>query len=153
LYPEKAEVDHVELIARLENEFDAWALSASSPSLRVLLPMCPPDTRVAAWVKPFAIYKPNVRVAYAWEPVLFRGARKGTRDMPTVRDWTSQVITLKRGLVGVKPEGFCFWLFDILGLTPDDDLIDLYPGTGAVGHAWAIWCASPKFIFGSGDAA
>lgn len=37
------EVDHKELIDRVVEEFpDGWALSASSPSLRQVLPLCPP---------------------------------------------------------------------------------------------------------------
>src|SRR5213594_889325 len=103
-YKEKREVDHAALIRELVTNFpDGWALSCSSPSLRVLLPLCPSDIRIAAWVKPFAIFKPNVNPAYAWEPVLFRGGRKRTRQEPTVRDWVSANITLKKGLVGAKP--------------------------------------------------
>ena len=135
------EVDHAALIDRL-NGYDAWALSCSSPSLRTLLPMCPDGVRVMAWVKPFAIFKPNVGVAYAWEPVLLCGGRTRTREQPTVRDWVSANITLKRGLVGVKPEAFCCWLFEVLGLDANhDELDDLFPGTGAVTRAWERWKA------------
>ena len=59
------EVDHVALIARLERDYpDGWSLSASSVSLRYLLPLCPEAVRVVAWIKPFGAYKRNVRVAY-----------------------------------------------------------------------------------------
>lgn len=127
------EVDHNELILRLVLDYpDGWALSCSSPSLRFLLPLCPDDVRVMAWVKPFAIYKPNVNPAYAWEPVIVRGGRKRTRNQQTTRDWVSCNITLQRGLTGVKPEGFCFWLFEVLNLEPGDTLDDLFPGSGAV---------------------
>lgn len=128
------------LIERLCREYpEGWAMSASSPSLRTLLPMCPPDTRVGSWVKPFAVFKPNVRVAYAWEPVLFRGGRKGTRDQDTVRDWIAEGITLKRGLTGAKPRAFCRWVFDVLNAKPCDVMIDMFPGSGAVSAAWAEW--------------
>lgn len=137
------EVDHAELAVRLQS-FDGWALSASSPSLHLVLPLCPPDARIAAWVKPFAIFKPNVNPAYAWEPVIFKPARSGAsrtggRKSPTVRDWVSANITLKRGLCGVKPEAFCLWLFDLLGMQPGDELVDMFPGTGAVTAAWEKW--------------
>ena len=73
-YPEKAEVDQIALIDRLIGDYpDGWALSCSSPSLQRLLGACPRDVRVMAWVKPFAVFKPNVGVAYAWEPVIVRG--------------------------------------------------------------------------------
>lgn len=90
LYPEKTEVDHVALIDRLVTEYpDGWALSCSSPSLRYLLPLCPNNVRVMAWVKPFAVFKANVGLAYAWEPVIFHGGRRIAREQPTVRDWFS----------------------------------------------------------------
>lgn len=112
---EAKEVDHSKLIAFLET-FDCWALSLSSPSLQQIIALCPPDVRVAAWVKPFCAFKPNVNPAYAWEPVLFRGARKKTRQDPTIRDWVSANITLRKGLTGAKPEPFSLWLFDLLGV-------------------------------------
>lgn len=133
--PRCAEVDHAELIDRL-NGYDAWALSLSSPTLRIILPLCPEDVRVMAWVKPFAAFKPNVNPAYAWEPVIVRGGRKRDRSEPTVRDWVSANITLRRGLSGAKPEGFCFWLFDVLGMLAGDEFDDIFPGTGGVGRAW-----------------
>ena len=138
-----AEVDHAVLIERLCDEFaDGWLLSCSTPSLRQLLPMTPKYTRIAAWVKPFAIYKPNVNPAYAWEPVLFNGGRKRPRTEPTVRDWFSCNITLRKGLVGAKPEKVCEWLFSLLGARPlEDEMHDLFPGTGIVGRTWAALSA------------
>ncbi|NBW20835.1 MAG: hypothetical protein EBR82_74020 [Caulobacteraceae bacterium] len=136
--PRCAEVDHADLIERL-NGYDAWALSLSSPTLRIILPMCPDDVRVMAWVKPFAAFKPNVNPAYAWEPVIVRGGRKRTRDEATVRDWVSANITLKRGLAGAKPEGFCFWLFDVFGMQAGDEFDDIFPGTGGVSRAWETY--------------
>jgi hypothetical protein len=129
---------HRRLIARLCDEFpDGWAMSASSPSLRDILPMCPPDCRVSPWVKPFASFKPNVNPAYAWEPVIWRGGRAHrARTEPTVRDWFSGNITLQKGLTGAKPEGFALWLFDLLGLEATDTIADLYPGTHVVDRAW-----------------
>lgn len=141
--PQCAEVDHADLIRFLSDEFpDGWALSLSSPSLQTILPLCPPDVRVMAWVKPFCSFKPNVNPAYAWEPVIVRGGRKRTREQNTVRDWISTPITLKRGLTGVKPDPFCFWLFEVLGLCRGDELIDLFPGSGAVSRAWVRWSQS-----------
>ena len=141
------EVDHAELIERLCAEYpDGWALSCHTPSLRVLLPMCPEDVRIGAWVKPFHVFKKGVRPAYAWEPVLFRGGRNKNHPPPpkggkatTPKDFVSANVTLRRGLVGAKPEAFCFWLFDILGMRQDDELHDLFPGSGAVTQAWEKW--------------
>lgn len=132
------EVNHAELIGLL-NTYDAWALSTHTPGLRTLLPMCPADVRVGAWVKPFASFKPGVNPAYAWEAIIFRGARKRNRNHWTIRDWVSANITLKKGTHGAKPPGFCFWMFELMGLTPSDELIDLYPGSGVVSASWEIW--------------
>lgn len=129
--------EHQRLIDRLAADYpDGWAMCLSSPSLQTILPMCPGDVRVAAWVKPFAVFKPNVNPAYAWEPVIFCGGRRGDRTRATVRDWFAKEITLKRGLTGAKPEAFCRWVLDLLGFDPATDTIeDLFPGTGVMGHA------------------
>ena len=127
------EVDHAALIARLVSEYpDGWALSTSSPALQDVLALCPRGVRVGPWVKPFASFKRGVNPAYAWEPVIFMGGRKRERTEPTVRDWVSCNITLKRGLVGAKPYVFCAWLFYLLGVRPQDTLDDLFPGSNAV---------------------
>jgi len=56
---------HEALIEWLVAEFpDGWVLSATSGSLRTLLPMVPSEARTAAWVKPFHAYKKGVRPAY-----------------------------------------------------------------------------------------
>lgn len=135
--PQCAEVDHAALVRQLVDGFpDGWALSCSSPSLQYILSVCPNDIRVMAWVKPFCAFKANVNPAYAWEPVIIRGGRKRTRKQPTVRDWHAASITLKKGLVGVKPSSFCVWLFEVLNLLPDDELVDMFPGSGAVSMSW-----------------
>lgn len=72
--PNCAEVDHKALIEKLQLEYpDGWALSLSSPSLKKILELAPDDIRVGAWVKPWASYKPGIKVAYAWEPIIWRG--------------------------------------------------------------------------------
>ena len=137
--PRCAEVDHAALVGQLET-YDGWALSLSSSSLQQVLALCPADVRIAAWVKPFAAFKVGVNPAYAWEPVIYRPApRKRSRTEPTVRDWVAASITMRKGLHGAKPEAFCFWLFDLLGMRPGDTLDDLYPGTGVVGRTWERW--------------
>ena len=130
---------HRRLIERLDSEYDGWALSLSSPSLRVILPMCPDDVRVCPWVKPWAAFKPGVTQAFAWEPVIVKPVRKRPKFKDTVRDWVSAGITMKRGLIGVKPDAFSYWLFEFAGLQPDDEMIDVFPGSGAVSRAWERW--------------
>lgn len=136
---------HMHLIDELCADFpDGWALSCSSPSLMHILKWMPVNVRVSAWVKPFAVFKPNVGVAYAWEPVIWRGGRRRTREQDTVRDWVSANITLKRGLTGAKPREFCRWLFALLNIQPGDEFVDLFPGTGAVTTAFKEWIGSAE---------
>jgi hypothetical protein len=131
---------HRDLIARLVDEFpDGWALSLTSPNLHDILPLCPRAARIGAWTKPFASFKPNVTVAYAWEPFIFMGGRKRTRAEQTVTDFVAANITLRKGLVGAKPRDFCFRIFEILNVKPGDEFVDLFPGTGAVSAALQVY--------------
>lgn len=143
LHPEAAEYDKIEthaaLIDRLCGEFDGWAMSLHTPTLKNILPLCPDDARVLAWVKPFASFKPGVNPGYCWEPVIMWGGRKRGKDVPTVRDYISCNITLQRGFKGAKPESFCFWIFEVLGMRHDDEFEDVFPGSGAVARAWSKW--------------
>jgi hypothetical protein len=143
------EVDHGELVERLVRDYpDGWALSLSTPSLHICLDHCRDhglslmdgDIRLGAWTKPFAAFKRNVRVAYAWEPIIVKPAPRLDGAIPT-RDFIAAPITMKRGLVGAKPQAVCYWLFVTMGLRPGagDDLHDLFPGSGAVSRAWESW--------------
>jgi len=53
-----------------------------------------------------------------------------------VRDYCAVNIAMRKGFPGAKPEGFCFWVFDLLGARACDEMHDLFPGSGAVGRAW-----------------
>lgn len=131
---------HEALIQRLCAEFpDGWAMSLHTPSLRAILPLCPEDVRIAAWVKPFCAFKVGVNPAYAWEPVIWRGGRKKrSRKEDTVRDYLSEPITLRRGLPGAKPAAFSSWVVALLGadVRRGDTITDLFPGTGAMLGVW-----------------
>jgi hypothetical protein len=142
------EVNHADLVARLLSEYpDGWALSTSSTALREVWNLCP-AARVAVWTKGFAAFK-NQRITFAWEPVLYMARGGAAENVGSfVRDWVSAhppVFTGKGGgIKGEKPLEFCFWLFDLLGLRPEDDLHDLYPGSGAVSSAWEQWRRQPR---------
>lgn len=133
-------MDHAALAKRLA-EFDGWVLHTASTTLAEVLPLfMGPGVRLMAWVKPFAAFKRNVSVAYAWEPVLVKAARKPVvRHRIVMRDWIAESITLKKGLTGAKPTNVAKWAFEMLGAEPCDKFTDLYPGTGAVTAAWKEW--------------
>lgn len=128
------EVDHAELIERLERDYpDGWALSAKSTSLRYLLSIAPETARVLIWCKPFAVWKKGVTPTYAWEPVIVRGGRK---PEVFIHDWHASAPAMVKGFTGAKTEAFCHWLFACMGLRDGDELDDIFPGTGAVSRAW-----------------
>lgn len=137
------EVDMAALIERLQSEYDGWVLHASATptSMATLAPLVAgTGARWMSWVKGFAAFKRNVSVAYAWEPVIVKPARKPVVSKRLVmRDWVQESITLRRGLTGAKPEKVCHWAFEMVGARPDDELDDIYPGTGAVSKAWKTW--------------
>lgn len=149
------EVDHAELIARLVDEFpDGWALSTGSKWLQELLALCPPGVRVLAWVKTMA--PPfSVRVQFTWEPVLLFGGRRWRRGDPrTVRDHLIcapfqhgfRGPARREHVTGAKPERFAEWLYACFGAGPDDELVDLFPGSGIVGETWARIQAQPELL-------
>jgi hypothetical protein len=131
----KGEVDHVNLIARLNRDYDGWALSTGAYALREVLPLCPAETRVCAWVKPIGASGQTFGIHNTWEPLLVvpgRELRGGKRD------WLAAQPARRGGtLIGRKPEAFCCWMFQLLGMLPGDTLDDLFPGSGIVGRAWA----------------
>lgn len=143
LHPDAAQYDkietHAKLIETMCKDYDGWAMSLHSPSLRDILPLCPKECRVMSWVKPFASFKPGVGVAYAWEPVIVWGGRRRSRQQQTVRDWCAVNITLRRGFAGAKPAAFVWWVLEVLNVEPDDIVDDLFPGSGAVQVAIDAW--------------
>lgn len=131
------EVDHYALLDLLE-DYDGWALSTNAESLPWILPHCPPKHRLLVWVKH--------TVTVSWEPVIVVSARKpeGVRDWlqcePDSYQWRDKPDSY---VIGQKPEPFCRWVFEWLGARPDDDLDDLFPGSGNVSRAWDAWRAQP----------
>lgn len=150
------EVDHAQLVYDLVHGYDGYCLHTSSVALAGVLKLFTIETnempRVMAWVKPFAAFKRNTPVAYAWEPVLVKAARKPVvKPGMTYRDWRSEPMTMKRGLTGVKPVRVCRWLFEVMGCEQHDELVDLFPGTGAVAVAWKHWLAQGNLLVAGSD--
>jgi hypothetical protein len=130
------EVDHVALIDHLRStNYAGWALSTSSKALRGLLPLCPADARVCAWVKPLAVPPATRGLHSRWEPII---VVPGRRLRPPVRDWFEAFPARLGGsdLIGRKPLAFCAWVFAAMGMLPGDELDDLFPGSGVVAAAW-----------------
>ena len=138
------EVDHQALVGRLVAEFPGgWALSTSAEALPAVLALCPPTARVAAW---FRGERPTtaLRPLSAWEPVIYCGGRaypssSSARRLDALVHVARARTTDSRHVVGAKPAAFAWWLFDLLGALPGDELVDLFPGSGGIGRAWRLY--------------
>lgn len=91
------------------------------------------------WIKPRTVWRP-VSVQWGWEPILIHGGRERGRARGMLRDW----VECNPGeggntFTGAKPRAVCEFVFEALGLEPDDELVDIFPGSGAVGEAWDAW--------------
>ena len=137
------EVDHAQLVASLEDNYDGWALSLSMKSLPMVLKLCPDDLLTLAWVKPNTAPPMGDHRHYSWEPVLVRPMRRPGPYVMTHLVCNVEQYTFREKpqgyVVGAKPEGFCHWVFDHAGLRPGDDFHDVFPGSGAVTRAWFTW--------------
>ena len=146
-YPEAEEVDDRALVERLAIEGpDGWALSTSATALAQVLTLCPPGVRVCSWhraVRPTLSKRP----ISAWEPLIVSGGRELPTDRPQqIRDALAYGGRYRRypgAMVGMKPPQFAAWMFAQLGARPGDQLVDLYPGSGAVGEAWRRYSGQP----------
>jgi hypothetical protein len=141
------EVDHAQLVARLVQDYpDGWALSTSAEALPAVLASCPDRVRVAAWFRgerPTRSYRPLT----AWEPVVYFAGRArlsaiAERRLDALVYVARARRTDRRRVVGSKPAAFCWWLFDLLGALPGDELVDLFPGSGGVARAWSAYAPS-----------
>lgn len=147
------EVEHADLIARLVTEYpDGWALSAAARSLPTVLPLCPADVLVLAWVKPLAPPLGDHRI-YSWEPVILRGGRRPVGYIRTHLVASPPQFTFRAKpaahVIGEKPAEFCRWVFASLGACPGDTLDDLYPGSGAVARVWERYVAQLPLPLGA----
>jgi hypothetical protein len=146
------EVDHSELIARLCDGWDGWALSLSVKSLQEVLGLCPPDVVTLAWFKPIAPPLGDHR-RYNWEPVIMRPVRRYAPGyVPLACIESPPQFTFRERpaehIIGEKPEAFFHWVFASAGVTKDDGFDDMFPGSGAGARAWATYQSGPTVADG-----
>lgn len=146
-YPERTEVDHVDLVANLQREYDGWLLHSNSQSIPQLVGIVPSGTRILAWGKYHGLPVTSAGLVYTWEPIFLKPVR---RPSDYVRDslWFDMADQLK-WMRGQKPIPVVTWLFRAAGLRAGDELIDLFPGTGAVGRAWSEFSSQPSLFGGA----
>ena len=126
---------HKNLIEKLENEYDGFALCMAHDNLQKLLPFCKPNIKIMIWHK-WSIPSRS-RIQNRFEPVLIRipkslkGAVKG-QTMPDVLTWQMRT---KSDFAGAKPKEWTYWVLDAMGVDKDDEIEDLFIGSGAVTQA------------------
>ena len=133
-HPDAAEWDkpekHQEMVQSLLADFDGFAIAMHRTSLRHYLEWLP-DAWIAVW-HDSRMPAGGARIVGAWEPVLVqtplmrrRGRGLNVRDVliaphPEV------------GHIGAKPRAWTAWVIEMLGAGPDDEVVDLFPGSGLV---------------------
>lgn len=140
-HPKASEWDspaaHLILVDRLAHEFDGWAIAGAPDSLALYLSACPPDVRVMVWNRGNGIPSGS-RIGSQWEFVIAyvpesrrgRGVHLATSDVLTCG------VPNMSGFVGAKPPAWTRWVLDVLGYVPgEDELHDMFPGSGAVAAA------------------
>ena len=138
------EVDHKQLVERLVQNYDGFVLHTGTPTLHLVLDcvrdagLTSKDYHLLSWVKPFCSWKPGAQLQYTWEPVILKPLRSPTDSL---RDWLSESMTTRKGTKGAKPRNVCWWLFEAVGATNEDEII----GSGAVTEAWASWCDFERY--------
>jgi hypothetical protein len=136
------EVDHEQLIARLVEGYPhGWALSTSAEALQDVLAMCPPGVRVAAWFRGERAADSYTPLS-SWEPVIVSGGRRyltpaADRRLDSLIYVSRPRTTDPNRVIGAKPAEFCWWLFQLLGAQPGDEIDDLFPGSGGIARAWS----------------
>ncbi|GII98370.1 hypothetical protein CLV28_0695 [Sediminihabitans luteus] len=123
---------HQQLVTDLTAGFDGWAIALPPSSLPTYLAVAPPAARVMVWHRTNAVPS-GQRVRAAWEAVLVltpESRRAHGTGLPL-----DDVLTApcpRTGFTGAKPAVWTRWVLDALGHQSDDDVVDLFAGSGAV---------------------
>lgn len=128
--------EHIALMDAMDSEYDGWAMAASSKTLAQILGVADSlGARLAIWHVTNAI-PDGARARHVWEAVLFKvpDSRRAVGTGHRVPDLLSAAHPMS-GFVGAKPDAWTRWVLDLLGYQPGDDLVDMFPGSGAVTRA------------------
>ncbi|WP_157001414.1 hypothetical protein [Agromyces laixinhei] len=128
---------HRDLVRRLIDEYDGWAIAAAPDSLPVYLGACVGIApRVMIWHRRNAPPSGS-RIGSMWEPVILSipGGRSANGTGLHVSDVLDESAP-RRNFAGSKPSAWTRWVLDALGYRPDEDEVhDIFAGSGAVAAA------------------
>lgn len=126
---------HRQLLLTLVEDFDGWAIATTPDGLGAYHPL-PVSARIMSWVRPNAM-PGGQRLLSRWEPVIVfppvgrRARTEGARVDDVLIEGAP-----RREFAGAKPAAWTRWVLDALGYDPAvDELVDLFPGSGAVAAA------------------
>lgn len=125
---------HRELLCALQRAYDGWAIATPPDGLGAYEPL-PTDCRIMAWVRPNAMPGAH-RLLSRWEAVIVLppDGRRSNRGGASVNDVL--VAPVPGSFTGEKPREWTHWVLDALGYDQDaDEVVDLFPGSGAVRYA------------------
>lgn len=126
---------HRQLAEQLIDEFDGWAIACPPDAVAagIYAPL-PYGTRVMVWHRSNALPS-RTRIGTRWEAVLVCPPldriplQEGERQLHDVLSCAAP----GSGFAGAKPRQWTRWVLDALGYDPDvDEVVDLFPGSGAV---------------------
>lgn len=146
-HPDAAEWDdparHRQLLLELCEQFEGWAIATTPDGVQHYGPL-PVGARIMAWVKLRAM-PTSARVASMWEAVIvLTPPARRARALDPVTGHLVQVPDVlvcappAASFAGAKPPQWTRWVLDAMGYTPEqDELVDLFPGSGMVAAAAA----------------
>ena len=127
--------EHRALLESLMSTYDGWAIATSSDGLEAYRPL-PIGARVLVWHVPNRIPSGS-RILSRWEAVIafVPESRRGREGATMVADVLVEPAPAI-GFAGAKPPQWTRWVLAVLGYDPATDyVVDLFPGSGAVGDA------------------
>jgi len=132
---------HKQLAKDLLKNYDGFAIALTVHSLSTYLDVLETDSRngirVGVWHRPNAAPSGS-RITNNWEPVIFNipKERRAYKTAPRSSDFLTANIH-KKGFVGSKPADWVEWVLNVLGVNENDQVVDLFYGSGAVSNVLA----------------
>ena len=130
---------HIELVTKLNDNYDGWAIAMSAHSLSTYLQVIDTESengiRVCVWHKPNPLPSGS-RIFNVWEPVLVKVPhnRKGRGTGLSMKDLLVAPHKAS-GFAGAKPMVWTRWVLDLMGYQDGDIVEDLFAGSGSVQNA------------------
>ena len=134
---------HLNMLKDLQLHYDGFAIATSVMGLNVYLKEIDltqgSGYRICIWHKPISAPSGS-RIRNVYEPVIIYipSDRRGYKSYVRMDDLKTINIK-KNGFVGSKPKEWVWWVLDLMGADKEDQIDDLFFGSGAVTQAINEW--------------